>query len=151
MLKIALRLVNIANWFKNALTALLAWLSQSSISNDHGLWTFVCTACQQKVHCALYINSLIRYMVFYWNKYSIGIFVHSGTGLTGCRTVRHSGIYKSFCWWWLKGSPVHVQTACSGEWYTLHVHRQLLMVLFLPYDIEKSYVNAGMPECRRKS
>jgi hypothetical protein len=34
---------------------------------------------------------------------SIGIFVHSGTGLTGCRTVRHSGIWKSFCWWWLKG------------------------------------------------
>ncbi len=24
----------------------------------------------------------------------LGILVHSGTGLTGCRTVRHSGIYK---------------------------------------------------------
>jgi hypothetical protein len=30
--------------------------------------------------------------------------------------------------------------------YTLHVHRQLLMTLFLLYDIEKSYINAGMPE-----
>ncbi len=36
------------------------------------------------------------------------------------------------CWWW-KG-------------YTLHIHRQVLMVLFLLYDIEKSYVNARMPE-----
>jgi hypothetical protein len=26
------------------------------------------------------------------------------------------------------------------------VHRLLLMVLFLLYDIKKSYVNAGMPE-----
>jgi hypothetical protein len=45
------------------------------------------------------------------------------------------------CWW--KGYPVHFQTAGSGKWYTLHVHRQLLMVLFLLYDIENSYVNAG--------
>ncbi len=42
--------------------------------------------------------------------------------------------------------PMHVQTAGSEKWYTLHVHRQLLMVLFLLYDIEKSYINAGMPE-----
>jgi hypothetical protein len=33
--------------------------------------------------------------------------------------------------------------------YILHVHRQLLMVLFLLYDIEKSYVIAGMSKCRR--
>ncbi len=44
------------------------------------------------------------------------------------------------------GYPVHIQTAGSGKWYTLHAHRQLLRVLFLLYDIEKSYVNAGMPE-----
>jgi hypothetical protein len=28
----------------------------------------------------------------------------------------------------------------------LHLHRRLLMVLFLLYDAEKSYINAGMPE-----
>jgi hypothetical protein len=38
------------------------------------------------------------------------------------------------------------ETAGSGRWYTLHVHRQMLMVLFLLYYIEKSYVNAGIPE-----
>jgi hypothetical protein len=32
----------------------------------------------------------------------------------------------------------------------MHVHRQLLTVLFLLYDIEKSNVNAKMSECRRK-
>ncbi len=42
--------------------------------------------------------------------------------------------------------PVHIQTEDSGKWYTLHAQRQLLRVLFLLYDIEKSYVNAGMPE-----
>ncbi len=35
-----------------------------------------------------------------------------------------------------KGYPVHVQTADSGKRYNQHVHRQLLMVLFLLYDIE---------------
>jgi hypothetical protein len=39
-----------------------------------------------------------------------------------------------------------VHTAVGGKKYTLHVHRQPLMVLFLLYDIERSYVNAGMPE-----
>ncbi len=34
--------------------------------------------------------------------------------------------------------------------YTLHVHRQLLMVLFLLFEIEQSYVNVGMSEYRRK-
>ncbi len=42
--------------------------------------------------------------------------------------------------------PMHVQTACGGKWCTLQVHRQLLMVLYLLYDIEKLYVNAGMLE-----
>jgi hypothetical protein len=48
-----------------------------------------------------------------------------------------------WCWWWWKGYhyPVHVQTAGIVDF-----HRQLLMVLFLLYDIEKSYVNAGMPK-----
>ncbi len=41
---------------------------------------------------------------------------------------------------------MHVQTTDSGKKYTLHVHRQLLMVLFLLKDVEKSYVNAEMPE-----
>jgi hypothetical protein len=46
------------------------------------------------------------------------------------------------CWWWYSkrnAHAVHVQTAGSK-----------VMVLFLLYDIEKSYVNAGMSECRRK-
>ncbi len=30
--------------------------------------------------------------------------------------------------------------------YVKFLHWQLLMVLFLLYDIKKSYVNAGMPE-----
>jgi hypothetical protein len=66
----------------------------------------------------------------------IGIFVHSGTGLTGCRTVRHLK----------KGYTRHVHTAGCGNGYTLQVLRQLLMVFFLLCDIEKSYVNAGLPE-----
>jgi hypothetical protein len=41
---------------------------------------------------------------------------------------------------------VHIQTAGSGKGYTLHVHIQVLMMLFLLYDDEKSFVNAGMPE-----
>jgi hypothetical protein len=41
---------------------------------------------------------------------------------------------------------LHVHTAGCGNGYTLHVHRQVLKVLFLLYDIEKSNVNAGMPE-----
>jgi hypothetical protein len=45
-----------------------------------------------------------------------------------------------------KGVILHVHTAGCGNGYTLHVHRQLMMVLFLKYFIEKSYVNAGMPE-----
>jgi hypothetical protein len=44
------------------------------------------------------------------------------------------------------GYSLHVHTAIGGKDYTLHVYRQLLMVLFLKYDIEKSYVNAGMAE-----
>ncbi len=36
------------------------------------------------------------------------------------------------------------------KWYTLHVHIQLLMVLILLNDIEKSCVNAGLSECRKK-
>ncbi len=39
-----------------------------------------------------------------------------------------------------------VQIEGSGKWYTMPVHRRLLMVLFLLYDIDKSFVNAGMPE-----
>ncbi len=49
----------------------------------------------------------------------------------------------------VKGNPIHIQTAGSGKLYTLHIHRKLLMVLFLlqyVYDIEKSYVNAREPE-----
>ncbi len=46
----------------------------------------------------------------------------------------------------VKGIPSARPTADSEKWYTLYVHRQLLMVLFLLYDIEKAYVNAGMPE-----
>ncbi len=42
--------------------------------------------------------------------------------------------------------PVHIQTEDSKKCYTLHAHRQLLRVLYLLFDIEKSYVNAGRPE-----
>jgi hypothetical protein len=90
----------------------------------------------------------------------MGIFVHSGNGLSGgCRTVRHSGIVKKGYTLHVHPSvdggerdtlAVHVQTAGTGsekfKRFVLHVHRQLLMVLFLLYDIEKLYVNAGMPE-----
>ncbi len=58
-------------------------------------------------------------------------------------TFRH---LKSCWWWWWKRDPVYDQTAGNGNWYTLHFHRQLLMVIFLLYDIKKSYVNARMPE-----
>ncbi len=49
----------------------------------------------------------------------IHIFVHSATRLTGCRTVQHLK----------KGYILHVHTAVGGNEYTLHVHRQLIMVL----------------------
>jgi hypothetical protein len=51
---------------------------------------------------------------------------------------------------WLEAGQSDIPAFKKG--YTLYVHtagdrhRQLLMVLFLLYDIEKSYVNAGMPE-----
>ncbi len=44
-----------------------------------------------------------------------------------------------------KRHSLNVHNADSGMWHK-HVQRQLLLVLFLLYDIEKSYVNAGMPE-----
>jgi hypothetical protein len=44
----------------------------------------------------------------------------------------------------VKGIPM--QVVKSSKVIHLDVHRQLLMVLFLLYDIEKSYVNAGMQE-----
>jgi hypothetical protein len=69
------------------------------------------------------------------------IFVLYGTGLAGCRTVRYLK----------KGHTLHVHTAVGGKEYTLHVRLQLVLVLFLLYDIEKSYVNAAMPECRTLS
>jgi hypothetical protein len=54
-------------------------------------------------------------------------------------TVRHSGLSKThyngekgYTWRW-KG-------------YTGHFYTKLLMVLFLLYDVEKSSINAGMPE-----
>ncbi len=59
---------------------------------------------------------------------------------------KRGALCTSTFWWLWKGYAVHVQTAGSGKCYTLHVHRQLLMVLFLLCDIEKSNVNAGMPE-----
>jgi hypothetical protein len=48
---------------------------------------------------------------------------------------------------WVNEYLLHIHTVGGGKGYTLHIHRQLLMVLFLLYDIEKSYVNAG---CWRK-
>jgi hypothetical protein len=39
-----------------------------------------------------------------------------------------------------------LQTEGGGNGYTLHVHRRLLLVLLVLYDVEKSYVNAGMLE-----
>jgi hypothetical protein len=39
-----------------------------------------------------------------------------------------------------------VHTAGCGKEYTARPSRQLLMVLFLKYDMEKSYVNAGRAE-----
>jgi hypothetical protein len=47
-------------------------------------------------------------------------------------------------------SKLQVVKSSKVIYVTIHVHRQLLMVLFLLYDIEKSYVNAGMSEYRRK-
>ncbi len=42
---------------------------------------------------------------------------------------------------------MNVQTEGSGKCYTLHVHRRLVVVaLFMLHEVEKSYVNARMPE-----
>jgi hypothetical protein len=47
-----------------------------------------------------------------------------------------------------KEYPLHVQlqTTDSGKVYTLYVHRRLVVVLFLLYEVEKSEVNEGIPE-----
>ncbi len=72
----------------------------------------------------------------------IGAFVHSSIGLIRFRTVRHSDIDKE------AGTPRKstLETEGSGNCYTLYVHRRLLLVLLELHDVEKSYVNAGMPE-----
>jgi hypothetical protein len=44
-----------------------------------------------------------------------------------------------------KGCTLEIYTADGGEVYTLHFHTRLLMVLNFFNDVEKSYVNAGMP------
>jgi hypothetical protein len=55
----------------------------------------------------------------------IGIFVHSGTRLTGCRTVRH--LKKGYTLHihtagGIKGHTQHVHTTGGGRGYALHVH-----------------------------
>jgi hypothetical protein len=52
----------------------------------------------------------------YRTGFGIGIFVHSGIGLTGCPPVRHSGILK--CWQW-QGIHPRVHNAVGGK--ELHV------------------------------
>ncbi len=70
----------------------------------------------------------------YWTGSDIGIFVHCGTGLTGCRTVLHflknnegGKVYKLYI--------LYVQTAGGGKGYTLHTC--MLLVFYLMY-VEKS-------------
>ncbi len=61
---------------------------------------------------------------------------------------------RPYCWWWWKGYPCSARPNCRlwkvQKRFKMHVYRQLVVVLFLLYYIEKSYVNAGMSECRRK-
>jgi hypothetical protein len=45
-----------------------------------------------------------------------------------------------------KRYTLNIQTKGSGKCYNLYIHRQLLLVFFLSYDVEKSHVNARMPE-----
>jgi|688.fasta_scaffold596582_1 hypothetical protein len=90
----------------------------------------------------------------------LGIFVHFGTGLTGCRTVRNLVFKKRdtktlYVHTTSKGLgytlhahtaggervyTLHVHTASCGRGYTLDIHRRLLIMLFLLYDAEKSCV-----------
>jgi hypothetical protein len=73
------------------------------------------------------ITVLVRVPLFRYRTGSdIGILFYSGTGLTG-----------------------EVYTADGGEGYTLHVHTLLLIMVNFLYDVEKSYVNVGTPECRK--
>jgi uncharacterized membrane protein YphA (DoxX/SURF4 family) len=46
----------------------------------------------------------------------------------------------------VKRYTLHIQTEGSGKCYNLYIHRRLLLVFFLSYDVEKSHVIAGMPE-----
>jgi hypothetical protein len=46
-----------------------------------------------------------------------------------------------------KGVPVHPGLQ---EEYTMHIHTRLLMVLKLRRDVEKYFVNVGMPEFQEK-
>jgi hypothetical protein len=109
----------------------------------------------------------------YWTGSGVGIFFLYGTGLTGCRTVRHSSILKKIyihpecphCKQGGRRYTLHVHAAdvgggeryihCtsklpSGKKYTLHINRRLLMVLFLAYKMLKNHINAEMPECQKK-
>jgi len=48
---------------------------------------------------------------------------------------------RPYCWRW-KGYTLHVHTAGGGKWFTLGVHRRLLMVLFSaaqPSSVHTSY------------
>ncbi len=72
-------------------------------------------------------------LFWHWIGSGIGIFLHSGTGLTGCRAFRHlkntlqrcKGIH-TLCTFIIAsdglGYTPHVHTASCGKGYTLHVH-----------------------------
>ncbi len=63
--------------------------------------------------------------------------VHSGTGLTGCRTVRHSGIDKN----------VHLASLHCKRWNGIH---GWLWWCYSCCMMLKTHENAGIPERRRK-
>ncbi len=45
-----------------------------------------------------------------------------------------------------RNTPCKFKLLISGKDYTLHVHKRLLLVLFLQYEVEKSYINEGIQE-----
>ncbi len=49
-----------------------------------------------------------------------------------------------YSWRW-KRNTLHIKTVGGEKTYTRHVHRRLLMVLLLLYDVQ-NHCNAGMPD-----
>jgi hypothetical protein len=81
------------------------------------LGAHLCSASTSMLPASPFLSSIDWVRLFlYWTGSGIGIFVHSGTGLTECQTVRHSSIYK-------RGTPCMVERDTPYLFILLAVER----------------------------